>query len=105
MSTNVKQWKFLTIISCGYKNDPMPTPESDVEEEQISFLLMGRCAGSTFSRKKGGMFSTMFESDVEFKGNIRNVAGEHLLYAYRCGIEHYFLVLGNCRGKIECIRS
>jgi len=44
-------------------------PESDVEEEQISFLLMERHVLITFSRKKGDV-STYFESGLLSLGAI-----------------------------------
>jgi magnesium transporter len=88
----------LKMIHC-------PTPESEIEEEQISFLLMDDVL-VTFQEKKGDVFTYVRERIVEFKGNIRKRSGDYLLYALLDAvIDNYFLVLENVGEKIDMLEA
>lgn len=88
----------LKMIQCT-------TPESDVEEEQISFLLMDDVL-VTFQEKKGDVFNYVRERIIEFKGNIRKRAGDYLIYALLDAvIDNYFLVLENVGEKIDVLEA
>ncbi|WP_075348893.1 magnesium/cobalt transporter CorA [Algoriphagus marinus] len=81
------------------------TPESEVEEEQISFLLMDDVL-VTFQEKKGDVFNYVRERIIEFKGNIRKRSGDYLLYALLDAvIDNYFLVLENVGEKIDLLEA
>jgi magnesium transporter len=88
----------LKMIQC-------PTSESDIEEEQISFILIDNIL-ITFQEKKGDVFTFVRERIVEFKGNIRKRAGDYLLYALLDAvIDNYFLVLENVGEKIDVLEA
>jgi magnesium transporter len=88
----------LKMIQC-------PTPESDIEEEQISFILKDNIL-ITFQEKKGDLFTYVRERIVEFKGNIRKRGGDYLLYALLDAvIDNYFLVLENVGEKIDVLEA
>ncbi len=88
----------LKMIQC-------PTPESDIEEEQISFLLMEGVL-ITFQEKKGDVFNYVRERIVEFKGNIRKRSSDYLLYTLLDAvIDNYFLVLENVGEKIDVLEA
>jgi magnesium transporter len=88
----------LKMIQC-------PNPESEIIEEQISFILKDDML-VTFQEKKGDVFQYVRERIIEYKGNIRKRGGDYLLYALLDAvIDNYFLVLENVGEKIDILES
>lgn len=88
----------LKMIQC-------PNPESDIIEEQISFILKDDVL-VTFQEKKGDVFQYVRERIIEYKGNIRKRGSDYLLYALLDAvIDNYFLVLENVGEKIDIIEA
>jgi len=88
----------LKMITC-------PNPESDIAEEQISFILKDEVI-ITFQEKKGDVFDFVRARIIEFKGNIRRRGADYLMYALLDAvIDNYFLVLENVGEKIDIIEA
>ncbi len=88
----------LKMITC-------PTPESEIMDEQISFVLKDNIL-ITFQEKKGDVFQFVRERIIEYKGNIRKRAGDYLLYALLDAvIDNYFLVLENVGERIDVLEA
>ncbi len=74
-----------------------------VESEQLSFILKGKTLIS-FQEKSGDVFEYIRKRILVGKGNIRNRAGDYLLYALIDSIvDHYFLLIENLGEELDQI--
>lgn len=88
----------LKMIQC-------PSPESPIDEEQISFILKNNIL-FTFQEKKGDVFQFVRIRLSDPKRPIRQRGADYLLYALLDAvIDNYFIVLENVGERIEDLES
>lgn len=88
----------LKMIQC-------PTPESPIDEEQVSFLLHDSVL-ITFQEKKGDVFQFVRDRLLDPKRAIRQRGADYLLYALLDAvIDNYFIVMENIGERIENLES
>ncbi|MEP0712622.1 magnesium/cobalt transporter CorA [Algoriphagus sp.] len=88
----------LKMIQC-------PTPESPIDDEQISFVLKDGIL-ITFQEKKGDVFEFVRTRLTDPKRAIRQRKADYLLYALLDAvIDNYFIVMENVGERIENLES
>lgn len=88
----------LKMIQC-------PTPQSAIDDEQISFVLKEGVL-ITFQERKGDVFQYVRKRLMDAKGSIRKRGADYLLYSLLDAVvDNYFLVMENIGERIENLES
>ena len=89
---------YVVVKMLGLKSEGVA-----VESEQLSFILKGKTLIS-FQEKSGDVFEYIRKRLFAGKGNIRNRAGDYLLYALIDSIvDHYFLLIEKLGEELDQI--
>ncbi|NVJ87165.1 MAG: magnesium/cobalt transporter CorA [Algoriphagus sp.] len=88
----------LKMIQC-------PSPESPVDDEQVSFILKNNVL-ITFQEKKGDVFQFVRDRLMDSGRAIRKRGTDYLLYAlFDAVVDNYFVVMENIGERIENLES
>ncbi|PZX46914.1 magnesium/cobalt transporter CorA [Algoriphagus chordae] len=88
----------MKMIQCS-------TPESPIDDEQISFILIDGVL-LTFQEKKGDVFDFVRSRLIDPKRAIRQRKADYLLYALLDAvIDNYFIVMENVGERIENLEA
>ncbi|RAI94798.1 magnesium/cobalt transporter CorA [Algoriphagus yeomjeoni] len=100
-----KMEAFEDYLFAAMKMIQCPTPESPIDDEQISFVLKDGIL-LTFQEKKGDVFQFVRNRLADQKRAIRQRKADYLLYALLDAvIDNYFIVMENIGERIENLES
>jgi magnesium transporter len=100
-----KMEAFEDYLFAAMKMIQCPTPESPIDDEQISFILKDDIL-LTFQEKKGDVFEFVRSRLTDAKRTIRQRKADYLLYALLDAvIDNYFIVMENVGERIENLES
>jgi magnesium transporter len=100
-----KMEAFEDYLFAAMKMIQCPTPESPIDDEQISFVLKDGIL-LTFQEKKGDVFDFVRSRLIDPKRTIRQRKADYLLYALLDAvIDNYFIVMENIGERIENLES
>ncbi len=100
-----KMEAFEDYLFAAMKMIQCPTPESPIDDEQISFVLKDGIL-LTFQEKKGDVFEFVRSRLIDPKRAIRQRKADYLLYALLDAvIDNYFIVMENIGERIENLES
>ncbi len=100
-----KMEAFEDYLFAAMKMIQCPTPESPIDDEQISFVLKDGIL-ITFQEKKGDVFDFVRNRLTDPKRAIRQRKADYLLYALLDAvIDNYFIVMENVGERIENLES
>lgn len=100
-----KMEAFEDYLFAAVKMIQCPTPESPIDDEQISFILKDGIL-LTFQEKKGDVFEFVRSRLTDQKRTIRQRKADYLLYALLDAvIDNYFIVMENVGERIENLES
>lgn len=100
-----KMEAFDDYLFAAMKMIQCPTPESPIDDEQISFVLKDGIL-LTFQEKKGDVFDFVRSRLTDSKLAIRQRKADYLLYALLDAvIDNYFIVMENIGERIENLES
>lgn len=100
-----KMEAFEDYLFATMKMIQCPTPESPIDDEQISFLLKDGIL-LTFQEKKGDVFNFVRSRLADPKRTVRQRKADYLLYSLLDAvIDNYFIVMENVGERIENLES
>lgn len=100
-----KMEAFEDYLFAAMKMIQCPTPESPIDDEQISFVLKDGIL-LTFQEKKGDVFNFVRSRLTDPKRTVRQRKADYLLYSLLDAvIDNYFIVMENVGERIENLES